>query len=390
MGVVGAASDRVREVGLAAVAARASRDARGAPAELIDGYLDLLAEVSRTGRRLTASELDGRRAMGTRAAERGVPLRATVDIYLSATWLAWPVLPGVKDANGTDALRRVGERVFRAVDASVVAVAEGYEAAQRLAIRREEALRREFVDDLLVGRFDPGALAERSRRYGLPLAADYLVVVAEAERRLEELDPTVQRVERDLLARLATRNILVTTKEGVLVCIASGALDAVPDHLLAALDAALGDAAHSWRVGLGRTHRGLSGVRRSYEEARSAVELARRMGLAGRLQKAADLLVFDVLLRDTSAITELVGSVLGPLRRSRLGPTPLLETLSAYFAAGAVATLAARRLHIGVRTVTHRLARISQLTGYSVDDPLQRYTLETAVLGARLLGWPDS
>jgi DNA-binding PucR family transcriptional regulator len=53
-----------------------------------------------------------------------------------------------------------------------------------------------------------------------------------------------------------------------------------------------------------------------------------------------------------------------------------------------VATEAARRLHVAVRTVTYRLARVAELTGYSVTDPEQRFSLHAALLGARLLGWP--
>ena len=49
----------------------------------------------------------------------------------------------------------------------------------------------------------------------------------------------------------------------------------------------------------------------------------------------------------------------------------------------------ARRLGISTRAVTYRLERIRRLTGFSPDDPTQRFTLETAVLGAKLLGWPD-
>lgn len=375
---------------LASVATRASRDAKGAPIELLDGYLELLAEVSLSGRSLSVQELEGRRVVGAEAAERGVPLRATVDIYLSATWLAWPLLPGVHSAAGLDALRRVGERVFRAADASIMAVAEGYEAAQRLAVRREEAQRREFVDDLLGGHYDTSVLAERSQRYGLPLASDYLVVIAQTGKPLQELSPTVQQVERDLVARLVSHRVLVTTKEGMLVCIASGDLETMPDHLVGVLGTVVGGADEGgWRIALGRRHHGLSGIRRSFDEARMALDLARGLGLRDQLLKAADLLVFDVLLRDTSAITQLVSSVLGPLRRSRLGAQPFVDTLAAYFACSMVATDTARQLHVGVRTVTHRLSRIRQLTGYSVTDPLQRYTLETAVLGARLLGWPD-
>ncbi|HEX8132570.1 MAG TPA: helix-turn-helix domain-containing protein [Actinomycetes bacterium] len=48
----------------------------------------------------------------------------------------------------------------------------------------------------------------------------------------------------------------------------------------------------------------------------------------------------------------------------------------------------ARRLHLGTRTVTYRLERIRSLTGYAATDPDHRFTLEAAVLGARLLDWP--
>jgi DNA-binding PucR family transcriptional regulator len=95
-----------------------------------------------------------------------------------------------------------------------------------------------------------------------------------------------------------------------------------------------------------------------------------------------------VLMRDNAAISELVETVLGPLREVRGGPGTLLETLFTYFSTGGVATLTAKRLHVGVRTVTYRLERVRRLTGYRLDHPIQRHALETATLGARLLGWP--
>jgi DNA-binding PucR family transcriptional regulator len=39
--------------------------------------------------------------------------------------------------------------------------------------------------------------------------------------------------------------------------------------------------------------------------------------------------------------------------------------------------------------VTYRLDRVFRLTGYSATEPTQRFTLEAAVLGARILGWPE-
>jgi DNA-binding PucR family transcriptional regulator len=55
-----------------------------------------------------------------------------------------------------------------------------------------------------------------------------------------------------------------------------------------------------------------------------------------------------------------------------------------------VATEAAARLHLSVRAVTYRLARVRALTGYNPLDPKDRFTVHTAVLGAKLLGWPEN
>ncbi|NRN65830.1 PucR family transcriptional regulator [Kibdelosporangium sp. 4NS15] len=109
---------------------------------------------------------------------------------------------------------------------------------------------------------------------------------------------------------------------------------------------------------MGRAHPGPGGILRSYEEARSTLELADSLGLDARVLKATELLVFQVLFRDRSAIIDLVNTVLGPLDNTRGGARPLLETLSAYFAEADNAAAVARRLFLSVRAVTYRLDRI--------------------------------
>lgn len=113
------------------------------------------------------------------------------------------------------------------------------------------------------------------------------------------------------------------------------------------------------------------------------------MELEGPVLHAADLLVYPVLTRDRQAMADLVSTVLGPVRQARGGARPLLDTLTAYFDSGCVTTEAARRLSLSVRAVTYRLDRIHRLTGVDPADPTQRYTLQTAVIGSRLLGWPE-
>src|SRR6195952_766414 len=76
------------------VARSAAVDAGGVNLELLGDFLDRLAA--------DGPEHDWDRhtnaafaALGTRAAEQGVALRALVDLYLSAAWRAWPPLPAV-------------------------------------------------------------------------------------------------------------------------------------------------------------------------------------------------------------------------------------------------------------------------------------------------------
>jgi DNA-binding PucR family transcriptional regulator len=100
------------------------------------------------------------------------------------------------------------------------------------------------------------------------------------------------------------------------------------------------------------------------------------------------VLAYRVLVRDQTAIMDLVHTVLGPLKRARGGAQPLLDTLQVFYDCGAVATVTARRMHLSVRAVTYRLNRVQQLTGYDPADPQHRFVLHAAVLGARLLDWP--
>lgn len=366
------------------LALRAGELVRDVPAELLDDYPAMLARIS-TGGQISAAELRRRRDTGARAAEQDVPMRGVIDLYLNATRLAWPSLPGVRQATDAAALRAIGDAIFQASEAAISAVAEGYEEAQRWSLRQEESFRREFVDDLLDGR-SLGTLAERAERYGLRLAGSYVVVIASGPEPFVDGGPVTREVGAVMDRGPTGRHVLVTTKDGLLVCIAPDDHEAV-DGFVARVRKVL-DADDAWRVGVGRPQRGPGGAVRSFEQARNALDIAQRLRLPGRVHLAADLLVYQVLARDQAALADLVHVTLEPLRSTRTGPAILLQTLAAYFAAGSVATTAARELHVAVRTVTYRLDRVEELTGYSVHDPQQSFTLQVAVLGAQLLGWP--
>jgi hypothetical protein len=213
----------------------------------------------------------------------------------------------------------------------------------------------------------------------------HTVIIARADGITEQ---TATKIDAGLAGRFGAGNTLTTLRDHHLVCISAGGLRGVPAELAHHLLTELG--ATGWQIAVGRSHPGLNGLAASLDEARNTLEVATRLGFTTPVLNAADLLVFPVLLRDREAITDLVTAVLGPLRDARGGAQPYLDTLTVLFDNQGNQTATARQMHLSVRAVTYRLDRIKALTGYHPNEPTQRFTLHTAVLGARLLGWPDT
>ncbi len=374
---------------LSGIARAAAAEVPGTSAALLDGFLAVLVAASTTGRRPNRAELDACRDAGEEAAATDLTLAQLVDAHLSAARLLWAQLPGVRQAATVQQRVNVGESVLRATDDALAGVAAGFAAARRRSIRHDEAQRREFIDDLLGGRGEVGRLAERSERSGLSPTATFVVAVVRTPLPLEEHSASTHAAERAVSASWRAGPCLVTTRHRELVCILSGAPGGDAPAAARAAARALG-VATGWRAAVSRSTTGVAGVTAAYEEARLALATATELDFPEPVALAEHMLVYRVLLRDRDAIADLITTVLGPLQRARGGPRPWLETLTAYYSSGLNAMETARRLHVSVRTVTYRLSRIEQLTGYRPADPQHRLTVEAAVVGATLLHWPPS
>lgn len=375
------------------VAAGAAEDAGGLDPGLLGSFLPTAVDAAGTGRRLRRSELEQCAERGAAAAQAGVSLRALVDLYLSASWRLWEALPVVREGTAAQ-VRAAGLGVLRAADDGVAAVAEGYQLARADLSRREESARREVFDALLAGGAETSAVVGRAADLGLDLAAPHAVLVARDGARpydAQAAAPLLGRLERALQGRYGDAQVLLALKGDLLVCIFAApdavAVAEVVARATGVLDA--GRQPRTWRGAVGRPHAGAGGVRTSYEQASDALVLAVRLRLPGPVVDAGELAVYRVLLRDREALEDLIRTALGPLEHARGGAGPLLATLDAYFATGAVATETARRLHLSVRAVTYRLARVRQLLAVDPSDPDERFALHAAVLGARLLDWPQ-
>jgi sugar diacid utilization regulator len=381
---------------LADVARRAGDDVGGVPIELLGDYLPLLADAAISGRRPGVAELEAVGLLGRRAAELGVSAGSAVQLYLSAARRLWQRLPTVVRSRDSEVVRAAAAAVLQVVDEAVARLADGYNDARRQMVRWEETLRREFIDDLLRGDADVGKLVERAEPFGLDMTRPHQVALAAPTGWLNEAEAFIGSLERPVVQWAGDRDVLVAIKDGWVVAVTPADTD-VPGPRTGPKtlgDLVLGELGRlprgrPWRVTVGRPYPGSYGIARSYEEAREGLTMAVRLRLDSPLIQAEQLLIYRVLLRDQPAIADLVQSVLGQLVQARGGAEPLLATLDAYFASGGVATETARRLHLSVRAVTYRLDRVETLTGYDPTDPAQRFTIHAAVLGARLLGWPQ-
>ena len=394
-GLSDSAPNNADEAWLTAIAQAAAGDAQ-APLELLVEYLTLLADAAISGRRPREHELAIVRELGRRAAEQGIPAGRVVDLYLSAAWRMWRDLPDVVPYRDRDTVRASAQAVLRAVGEAIAVLVDSYQAATQQMIRQEESLRRELVDDLLRGDADVSRMVERAEPFGLDLGRPHQVVLARPADGLPEGDTSANMLELFILDRFGDREVLVATKEGLLVVlIPATAPSTAPRTIAHDVGTLIHDAlirhrsGREWRVSTGRPYPGSYGIARSYEEAREALMLADRLRLDAAVVDARDMLVYRVLVRDQAAIVDLIQAVLTPLTQARGGAEPLLRTLEAYFATGEVATDAARRLNVSVRTVTYRLTKVKELTGHDPGDPAQRFILHIAVLGARLLEWPS-
>ena len=286
-----------------------------------------MLDAARSGRRLTAAELADYGRSGERAAESGVALRGLVDLFLSATWRLWRELPG--DGDSPVVLRAAGLAVLRAADDAVAAAAEGFERAYLSVARRDEAERREFFDDLLSGRGSVGDVMVRGERLGLRLAGPHYVLLAGPAAPGDAATPAGMEIDAAVADAAAPSPSLVVSRHGRLVVIVGAVGGGEAPGWLVRCPAALhrrtadsragrGDPVTAagqpppWRIAFGRPYPGPSGVVHSYDEAADAFDVAQRLGLPEPVVSAADLLIYQVLLRDRAAITDLVRTLLRP------------------------------------------------------------------------------
>lgn len=176
-------------------------------------------------------------------------------------------------------------------------------------------------------------------------------------------------------ARTQGLDVLASVQGPRFVCIVGG----VQDALVTA--SGLADHFADGPVVVGPTVPHLFAAGRSARAALSGYAAAPAWPDAPRPVLASDLLAERALLGDQPSRTALLDRIWFPLR-DRDGH--LLATASAYLDANAGIEAAARALFVHPNTVRYRLGSIAKLTGYSLTDPHDAFSVRIAIALGRL------
>lgn len=300
----------------------------------IEGWLQILG---RAGDRLTSAARTRLATGAGRARVAGIPLVTVIDAWFAAADATTVERPGTGlVAEGTRAL------------------CAGYADGQPEELRREEQLRAILLDAILSDR-DVEEVQGLASRAGFDLAGRRSVLV-------------VGTVSEAVLERLHDAGALAAPRAGTVVAIVSGRVPRGPET-----------------AGLGRPGLGVSGIRASFDDAVRALDVARRMGLRG-IVPYGDVLPEALIGQDRDTLAELVETTLEPLRAARSGGPQYVETAAVWLQEGLSVAATARVLDVNERTVRYRLARIAKLTSLDLQHADDRFRLELAIRGSRLLG----
>ena len=344
----------------------------------------------REGRELPKREIESLAKVGEQRAQQGVPLEDVLHAFRTVGRVLWDHLSKQLHADSAPPMGIVIElagTLMRFTDQISSAVARHYSVAQRSIVRQQEAARREFLHDLLLGTYrSPDEMVSLARGFGYDLARPHIALVAtattsdpareelELTRALDRLGDRVEGLGQPMVDRRGGQSI------GLLGINSSEA--SLPGKLAGMLIDELGE---GWQLGVGGAYAGVEGCRKSYLEAREAIEIGSVIDPTARTYMFDDLLLYRFLRADLGLAERFVHDVLGPIiEHDERRKSELIKTLDAYFATDGSAKEAGKRLYAHPHTVTYRLKQIEKLSGRSLRDPEDKLHLHLAVKALRL------
>ncbi|MBA3431413.1 MAG: helix-turn-helix domain-containing protein [Actinobacteria bacterium] len=364
--------------------ARLGEPLREEVADAVRANVVTLTQVLSQERDVSRSELEMIERVGSRRAETSIPLDDVLTAYRVVTRVCWDTLAEECRAYPGDALEpaiELAQAVLRYTDQISTSVAEGYARAQRAIVREQEGARREFLAELLHGsEASPEEILAQAHTFGYDLSLGYVALVGVGPG--EEGKESAVSYATSAAAAYSPADPIVLQKGTQTIALLPAESGADPMVLPEKLVAELGG---EWRFGMGGPEPGLKGIRRSYLEAREALEIGTALELGGPIYRFDDLLLYHFLRVEPPLLDRFIDQMLGPLLSyddRRKGE--LIKTIEAYFGCDGSVKMAGEMLFAHPHTVTYRLKQVEKLTGWSLRDPEDKLRLQLALRAHRL------
>jgi purine catabolism regulator len=287
---------------------------------------------------------------------------------------AW--LVAVRDAGGMGDF----ERLILQQAVTVVAL----ELMRRRVVRdTERRLAGDVLDEVLSATIDDREIASRLRPFGVGERAAVLLFDLD--------DPAAGRIVLDTAISDAGARGLVAAREDVL-CAVVDSSQQEPAVLADQARTALAQVSGHVYAAVSRPGP-VSSLRRSYHEARCALDVARMSNGAGpNVASYADLGAYRFLLsvQDDEALQMYSESVLGPISNGEGDyGGELLRSLEAFLEQNGHWERAARQLFCHRHTLRYRIRRIEELTGRDLSRARDRIEFWLALRARELVGSPS-
>ncbi|MFI6172215.1 PucR family transcriptional regulator [Nocardia sp. NPDC051052] len=296
----------------------------------------------------------------------GMPLDDVLGNYRAGVDFLWSQLPTTASPAGRAALAEIGRPLSEYLSLMTARIAVACVEDARRRPWDELERRRGIVDALLAGRDPVDWVGDPA----VPVAEAFVVAVIRPGDPGPGTLTDLRRRIHDLPGAFLRRDITGWT---ALIPIDARDERAVIENLSSRLAPGIGTGAAPvlW-IGVSPALT-RAAIPASFAEARVVAELGRCLSRGEVICRRQDLRLEYAVAVDGSVRKELA-SVLEPLADQPV----LAETLGVFFANECNQNAAARLLFVHRNTITYRLARIAELTGYDPQRPTEAMTLSAA------------
>lgn len=326
----------------------------------------------------TGDEVVAARALGEHRAQQGLPLDALLQAHRIGVRESLALIRSeARDSSvGAEAVLELATRAWAWADAVMLAAATGHRDRELDLVGQEQQQRAHLLRGLLHGGLEEAGLEVGAAAYGIARHDRYVPICAAGS------PATLRRLERclDEAGQGAGATVLVGNLDGGLAGVV-GQPAGEGTHR-AVIDEAARSAGGDTMVAVGSVAP-VDELGPVYLLTRQALEAARALGCSGVVELASLAVPAGILAQQE--IGELLDRrYLAPLDAEGAFGAELIASLETWYEHGMRAEATAAALFVHPNTLRHRLRRVEELTGSSLQRTTDRFELWWALTWRRL------